>query len=80
MRVFGIKPDGQFRDYIQTPFQVDHQESILEDWLESNPDGIVEMAKTKSMPIHWGNNGFSLNVNIDETHVTICFVYPPDSV
>ena len=24
------------------PFQVDHEEWILEDWLESNPDGIVE--------------------------------------
>jgi RecB family endonuclease NucS len=42
MRVFGIQPDGQFSEYIQTPFQVDHEEAILEDWLESNPDGIVE--------------------------------------
>jgi hypothetical protein len=42
MRVFGVQPDGQFSEYLQTPFQVDHEEAILEDWLESNPDGIVE--------------------------------------
>lgn len=42
MRVFGIQSDGQFIEYIQTPFQVDHEEAILEEWLESNPDGIVE--------------------------------------
>lgn len=42
MRVFGIQPDGQFSEYLQTPFQVDHEEAVLEDWLESNPDGIVE--------------------------------------
>lgn len=42
MRVFAIKSDGQFSEYVQTPFQIDHQEVILEEWLESNPDGIVE--------------------------------------
>ncbi len=42
MRVFGIQADGQFSEYVQTPFQVDHEEAVLEDWLESNPDGIVE--------------------------------------
>jgi hypothetical protein len=42
MRVFGIQSDGQFSEYVQTPFQVGHEEAILEDWLESNPDGIVE--------------------------------------
>jgi len=42
MRVFGIQPDGRFSEYVQTPFQVDHEEKVLEDWLESNPDGIVE--------------------------------------
>ncbi|WP_446008208.1 endonuclease NucS domain-containing protein [Candidatus Electrothrix sp.] len=42
MRVFGVQPDGQFSEYVQTPFQVDHAEAVLEDWLESNPDGIVE--------------------------------------
>lgn len=42
MRVFGVQSDGQFREYVQTPFQVEHEEAVLEDWLESNPDGIVE--------------------------------------
>ncbi len=41
---------------------------------------ILELARTKSMPIHWGTKGFSLNVDIGGTHVAICFVYPPDSV
>jgi len=42
MRVFGVQHDGQFSEYVQTPFQADHEEAVLEDWLESNPDGIVE--------------------------------------
>lgn len=42
MRVFGVQFDGQFSEYVQTPFQVEHEEAVLEDWLESNPDGIVE--------------------------------------
>ena len=42
MRVFGIQPDGEFKEYIQTPFQIEHEETVLEDWLESNPDGILE--------------------------------------
>ena len=42
MRVFGVQSDGQFREYVQTPFQMDHEEAVLEDWLESNPDGIIE--------------------------------------
>jgi hypothetical protein len=42
MRVFGVQSDGHFSEYVQTPFQVDHEEAVLEDWLESNPDGIIE--------------------------------------
>lgn len=45
MRVFGIEPDGKFKEYVQTPFQAQHEEDILENWLESNPDGIVEDGK-----------------------------------
>ncbi len=41
---------------------------------------IIKLAKEKSMPIHWGTKGFSLNVDFEGTHVAICFVYPPDSV
>jgi len=45
MRLFGIHPDGKFGEYVQTAFQVEHEEAVLEDWLESNPDGIVEDGK-----------------------------------
>ncbi|KAF0221371.1 MAG: hypothetical protein FD174_509 [Geobacteraceae bacterium] len=45
MRVFSIQSDGKFHEYMQTPFQIHHEEAILEDWLESNPDGIVEDGK-----------------------------------
>lgn len=41
---------------------------------------LLELAVEKSMPIHWGTKGFSLNANVDGTHIAICFVYPPDSV
>ncbi|WP_291322063.1 endonuclease NucS domain-containing protein [Desulfonatronospira sp.] len=45
MRVFSIQPDGRFKEFVQTPFQVEHEEKILEDWLESSPDGIIEDGK-----------------------------------
>ena len=42
MRVFGIEPEGKCKEYVQTPFQVQHEAAMLENWLESTPDGIVE--------------------------------------
>ncbi len=45
MRVFGIQTDGKFKEYVQTPFKVEHEEKLLEEWLESNPDGILEDGK-----------------------------------
>jgi len=30
--------------------------------------------------IHWGQRGFSLNVDVGGTHVALCFGYPPSSV
>lgn len=41
---------------------------------------LLEFAKTNSFPVHWGTKGFSLNVNLDGTHVAFCFGYPPNSV
>jgi hypothetical protein len=41
---------------------------------------ILDLAKTKSMPVHWGSRGFSLNVDIGGTHVAVCYAYPPNSV
>ena len=42
MRVFSVGSDGDFTEYEQLPFEVDHEESVLEEWLESNPDKILE--------------------------------------
>ena len=42
MRVFRIQPDNTLAEYTQTPFEVEHEEAVLEDWLESNSDGIIE--------------------------------------
>ena len=42
MRVFSVDSDGDFTEYEQLPFEVDHEESVLEEWLESNPDKILE--------------------------------------
>ena len=41
---------------------------------------ILEMAKEKSMPIHWGAKGFSLNVDLNGVHAAICYGYPPNAV
>ena len=45
MRVFSIESDGAFTEYKRSPFEVDHKESVLEEWLESNPGGILEDAR-----------------------------------
>jgi hypothetical protein len=41
-RLFGIEDDGSFREFVTRPFHLDHEESVLESWLETNPDGILE--------------------------------------
>ncbi len=38
---------------------------------------ILELAQRHNYPIHWGVKGFSLNVNLQGTHVAVCFGYPP---
>lgn len=45
MRLFGVSKDGDFAEYVKTGFGDQHQEAVLEDWLENNPDGIVEDSK-----------------------------------
>ena len=42
MRVFSIDQDDKFNEYEQLPFEAEHTERVLEDWLEANPDGIPE--------------------------------------
>ena len=41
---------------------------------------VLEFAQSRAMPIHWGTKGFSLNVDLDGTHVAVFFCYPPASV
>ena len=41
---------------------------------------ILEWAKERTMPIHWGVKGFSMNVDLGETHVAFCYGYPPNAV
>lgn len=42
MRVFAITDEGKFRACAKVPFDDDHEEAVLESWLEANPDGILE--------------------------------------
>ncbi len=42
MKLYGISSESKFREYVQIDFQVEHREVLLEDWLENNPDDIVE--------------------------------------
>ncbi len=42
MRIFSIQPDGVFSEFTQEPFQVEHEEKTLENWIERNPDGVLE--------------------------------------
>ncbi|HOG47738.1 MAG TPA: endonuclease NucS [Anaerolineae bacterium] len=41
---------------------------------------LLEFARANAFPVHWGQKGFSLNVDLQGTHVPFCFCYPPDSV
>ena len=42
MRVFAVEENGSFKEFVRTRFEFDHQEADLEDWLENNPEGLVE--------------------------------------
>ncbi|MFA5187716.1 MAG: hypothetical protein WC551_14650 [Patescibacteria group bacterium] len=45
MRLFGVSNDGDLAEYVKAGFGDEHQEVMLEDWLENNPDGIVGDSK-----------------------------------
>ena len=45
MKLYGITPESKFREYVELDFQTEHREAILEDWLENNPDDIIENGK-----------------------------------
>ena len=42
MRVFGINDNGTFKEFVKTAFDLEHQEVVLEEWLEANPDGFLD--------------------------------------
>jgi len=42
MRVFGINDKGEFKEFLKTRFDLDHEEAVLEEWLEANPDGFLD--------------------------------------
>lgn len=45
LRLFEIHDDGRFREFIQKGVEIEHEEEVLEDWLETNPDKILEDGK-----------------------------------
>ncbi|HDQ46432.1 MAG TPA: hypothetical protein ENN17_13190 [bacterium] len=45
MKIFSIKDNGKFEEFSQTPFQNEHEEKILENWIEANSDDILEDGK-----------------------------------
>jgi hypothetical protein len=42
-------------------------------------NAIFKLAEENDLPIHWGSKGFSLNVEVEGTHVALCLGYPPNS-
>lgn len=41
---------------------------------------LSEFAETRSLLVHWGTKGFSLNVDLQGNHVAICYGYNPTAV
>ena len=42
MKLFRIDNQNKFQEYKETSFQNHHTEKLLEEWLETNPDNIIE--------------------------------------
>ena len=42
MKIYSITSDGKFKEYAEFGFQDEHQEAVLETWLENNPENIIE--------------------------------------
>ncbi len=41
---------------------------------------LLDFARASKMPTRWGTKGFSLNIEMEGTDVSVFFCYPPDSV
>ncbi len=42
MRIFGVEQDGTFKEYSEIHFQKEHEEMVLENWIEANPQSLLE--------------------------------------
>ena len=42
MRIYGVADSGEFTQFEQRTFGSEHPEKMMEEWLEANPDAIVE--------------------------------------
>ncbi len=42
MKIYSITPENKFKEYSEIGFQDEHQEAVLETWLENNPEKIIE--------------------------------------
>ena len=60
MRIFGIQQNDSFYEFVKKSFQMDHEEEILENWLASNPDGILEDGRILIIgrQVHTNNGAF----------------------
>ncbi len=43
-------------------------------------ESILNFAEKNKYPIHWGSKGFSLNADLNGTHINILYGYPPHAV
>lgn len=67
MRVFRIQADNRFVNFDQLPFNAEHDESTLEDWLEKNTDKILEDSRLLVIgrQVHTSLGGFIDLLGID---------------
>jgi hypothetical protein len=42
MRLMGIEDKGSFREFKKIPFDISHEEKLLEDWIENNPASLLD--------------------------------------
>jgi hypothetical protein len=42
MKLYGFTEENKFKEYIPIDFQVKNREALLEEWLENNPEDIIE--------------------------------------
>ena len=42
MKIYSITSDDKFKEYAEFGFQEEHQETVLETWLENNPENIIK--------------------------------------